>query len=137
MNLTIEEYRASFRNNQEPQKKLHKKQRESEIQVACVRWFRVQYPELLIFSVPNGGYRNKKEATRLIQEGVTPGVPDLCIPVVKGGYSGLFIEMKSENNKPRPNQVKCISYLKMAGYKVEVVNSVELFISLVTEYLKG
>lgn len=37
--------------------------REHELQVASVRWFRLQYPEYapLLFAVPNGGARDKRE----------------------------------------------------------------------------
>lgn len=133
---TVEEYRASI-NSKNPETKTKKliRHKESDIQTACVRWFRTQYPEFLIFAVPNGGFRNPREAARLIKEGVTPGIPDLCIPVVRNGHAGLFIEMKAENNKPRPNQIKCISKLKKEGYRVEVVNSIEIFISLIKEYI--
>lgn len=37
---------------------------ESHIQRNCLTWFRLQYPELrlVLFAIPNGGARNKREA---------------------------------------------------------------------------
>ena len=46
------------------------KHQESTLQTACVRWFRYQYPHLVIYAVPNGGSRNVREAQRLKAEGV-------------------------------------------------------------------
>lgn len=54
-----------------------------------------RYPELrLMFAIPNGGTRDKKEAAKLKATGVKPGVPDLMLPVPRHGYYGLYIELK-------------------------------------------
>lgn len=47
-----------------------------------------------LFAIPNGGERSKAVAGRMKAEGVRSGVFDLCLPVARGGYFGLFIEMK-------------------------------------------
>jgi len=54
-----------------------------------------RFPELILaYACPNGGQRNKIVATRLKAEGVKPGVPDIHIPIARGEYSGLWIELK-------------------------------------------
>lgn len=54
-----------------------------------------KHPELrLLFAIPNGGARSKAAAGKLKAEGVKPGVPDLCLPVARGGFHGLYLEMK-------------------------------------------
>ena len=53
------------------------------------------YPELeLMFAIPNGGSRHKAEAAKLKAMGVKTGVSDILLPVCKGAYSGLWIELK-------------------------------------------
>ena len=73
---------------------------EHEHQKAVIEWAEVksgQYPELrLLYAIPNGGHRHKAVAAKLKAEGVKPGVPDLCLPVRRGEYSGLYIEMKAK-----------------------------------------
>lgn len=81
---------------------------EATEQQAVIRWagyMSGRYPELeLLYHIPNGGSRNKIEAANLKQQGVKSGVPDLCLPVGKGKYNGLYIEMKFGRNKPTKNR---------------------------------
>ena len=70
---------------------------EHDLQVACVAWFRAQYPEdaAMLFAVPNGGRRGAIEAKRLKDEGATAGVSDLIFLEARGGYGALCIETKT------------------------------------------
>lgn len=73
---------------------------EEQEQAAVFEWIvlmRNQFPELdLCFHIANGGLRSKPEAVRFKKIGVKPGVPDLFLPVARGGWHGLFIEMKRQ-----------------------------------------
>lgn len=72
---------------------------EHDEQVALFQWIALErnIPELgLLFAIPNGGKRHIFTAKKLKAEGVKPGVPDLFLPVARGGYHGLFLEMKRE-----------------------------------------
>ena len=60
-------------------------------QVRLVSWFRRTYPDTRIFAIPNGGGRSASQGAALKAEGVTPGVPDLCVPEWL-----LWVEMKRE-----------------------------------------
>ena len=62
---------------------------EHEEQKAFVKWFRMQYPRVRIFAVPNAAMRSVELASYLRAEGMTPGVPDLVVIEWK-----LLIEMK-------------------------------------------
>lgn len=71
---------------------------EGNEQEALFRWaafVRGRFPEIdLLYHIPNGGSRNRLEAANLKRQGVKSGVPDLCLPVARGKYHGLYIEMK-------------------------------------------
>src|SRR5699024_826416 len=71
---------------------------EHDEQVQRIRWAglaRGAYPALRwLHAVPNGGARNIVVARKLKAEGVQRGVPDLCLPVPRGPYHGLYIELK-------------------------------------------
>lgn len=52
-------------------------------------------PELkLLYHVPNEGQRSRATGGRLRAEGLKRGVPDICLPVARGKFHGLYIELK-------------------------------------------
>lgn len=94
------------------------------------------YPELvLLHHCPNGGSRNKAEAIKMKQIGVKPGIPDLCLPVPKGKYAGLYIEMKCGDNKLQDTQKKMLTLLAENGHYCTVCYSSQEAIAVLEEYL--
>lgn len=58
-------------------------------------WMEKRMPELyLMHAIPNGGKRDIRTAAMLKAEGVKPGVPDIFLPIARGGKHGLYIELK-------------------------------------------
>lgn len=89
--------------------------------IEWANWNTGRFPELqLLFHVPNGGKRNAAEAARFKAMGVKAGVPDLCLPVPRNGFAGLYIEMKYGKNRTTKEQEKWITALRQQGYKVAV-----------------
>jgi hypothetical protein len=119
---------------------IYKKRSEATEQATLIQWCNLNkcvYPELgLIFHVPNGGQRNKTEARRLKAEGVKAGVPDLFLPVARGKFHGLFIEMKYGNNKATPKQREWIIELNNQGYYAVVCNGFEEAKTTIESYIK-
>lgn len=116
------------------------KTRESDEQTQLMVWAEYmsgRYPELkLLYHIPNGGSRNSIEAYHLKQQGVKAGVPDLCLPVPRGTYHGLYIEMKVKGNKPTANQKEWIEKLREQGYKAEVCYGWEEASGVILDYFK-
>ena len=98
---------------------------EESIQVACVKWFRLQYPNLVIFAVPNGGSRNLYEAKNMKESGTLAGVADLVI--VGNGGRVLFVEMKAGRNKQEDSQVLFQNKVEKLGHKYIICRSREQF----------
>ncbi len=114
-----------------------KNHEESQMQIACVTWFRYQYAkyDLCLFAVPNGGYRKKTEAKIMKAEGVTAGVSDLILAVPTSDYPGMFIEMKTKKGTVIPSQKKFLARMDELGYKTAVVRSKKEFMDLVNDYM--
>ena len=97
---------------------------EHDEQVRLFNWaasWADEYPELdLLYAIPNGGFRHRATAARLKAEGVRAGVPDVCLPVARGGYHGLYIEMKYGRNKPTKKQRQWLDRLAEEGHKTAV-----------------
>lgn len=106
---------------------------ESDIQISCVKWFKIQYPRYIIFAVPNGGTRNKKEMIWMLREGILPGAADLCICGDRGKI--LFVEMKTKTGKQNPNQKAFEQKVKELGFEYMVCRSLEDFIKTVREWV--
>lgn len=122
---------------------------EHDEQAALVAWADYQvnvYPELrMLFAVINGaklpwsrdknGRRFSPEAMKLKAEGLKSGVPDLWLPVARGGYPGLVIEMKFGSNKPSDEQLWWLEALAGQGWKTAVCWSFEAAQRVILEYL--
>jgi hypothetical protein len=104
---------------------------ESSEQIGFVRWFRQNFPQVLIFAIPNGGRRGWKTAKTLKAEGVVPGIPDLHIP-----EWNIWIEMKrSKGGVLSPDQKEIIEYLESFGDTVIVAHGAEEASKKILSYL--
>lgn len=111
------------------------KKYESDEQIAVVTY--CEYRKIPVFHIPNGGSRNKIEAANLKKQGVRAGVPDLCIPVSRKGYHGLFIEMKAGRNKATETQKQWIELLNKNGYLATVCNGAGEAINTIENYFSN
>lgn len=81
-------------------------------------------PQCIIFSVPNGGTRNIREALLLKATGVVAGVSDLII-VRKNEI--IFVEVKTEAGKQSKEQKDFQKNIEKLGFKYLLVRSLEDF----------
>lgn len=113
---------------------------EEDEQIALFRWAAWQsnaIPELrLLHHIPNGGSRHKAEAARLKAAGVKSGVPDICLPVPRAGYHGLYIELKRQKGgRISTEQTKWIDALIKQGYCAAVCRGWEAAREEILRYL--
>ena len=109
-------------------------------QATLIRWTELAGQKdpriMLIFHIPNGGYRTPREGAIFKRMGVKAGVPDLFLPARgEDGQPGLWIEMKAPGEKPRENQVKWAAALMEQGYVVEVAHAWEEAAMIILRYL--
>jgi len=113
---------------------------ESRLQIACKRWFDLQYPKIarLCFSVPNGGFRSAVEAQFLKAEGSTAGVSDMIMLIgsAAGKYSSLCIEFKAGTGKQTELQRTWQQLAEQHGNKYVVCRSFDEFRNEIETYLK-
>lgn len=109
---------------------------ESNIQIACVRAFRLMYPKYApdLIAVPNGGNRSAITGAIMKREGVARGIPDLLLLVPKNGYGAMWIEMKAEKGKLTPEQ-KAFFERNSYRYRCVVCRSVDEFLREIKDYL--
>lgn len=110
---------------------------ESQIQHACLKWFRMQYPglALLMFAVPNGGKRDARTGAQMRYEGAIRGVADLILLVPKKGYASLCIEMKTPKGVQSEHQRTWQRAAEKYHSRYVVCRSLEEFMNEVNAYL--
>lgn len=109
-------------------------------QQAVIEWCMLNenhHPELkLIYHITNEGKRSHIGGAELRKAGLKSGVPDLCLPVPKGRYSALYIEMKKDKNATvSQNQIKWLSSLSAVGNLAVICYSADEAITTIKNYL--
>lgn len=122
------------------QPKTRRKPRDQEhrIQSACVRWYRLQYPNMKhnLFAVPNGSKRDVVIGAKLKEEGVLAGVADLILLKSNRFYGALLIELKTPEGRQSDTQKEWQQKITNDGYKYVIVRSLEDFQREVKRYLE-
>lgn len=123
------------------------KRSETTEQIRVIEWAKHhehEYPPLKwLMHIPNGGKRDKREATVLKQMGVKSGVSDLFLPFQANAqpftdeirYHGLFVEMKYGDNKVSKNQQQFLDDMEKQGYYVATCYSYNQAVKVIEEYL--
>jgi hypothetical protein len=74
---------------------------------------------------------------RMRAEGMSKGAPDLIIPYARGGWFGLFVEMKVGSNKPTPEQADWLDFLTGNGYLAVCCYGFEDAMQTITDYMSA
>jgi hypothetical protein len=105
-------------------------------------WQRAQLNPILrdyLFHIPNGGNRNLREAARMKRMGVRPGVSDYHLPVPRGLYHSLFVELKPDvkgySPKVSPAQVEWRTKMIDAGNAAYIIKGWDKAIEIMTMYV--
>lgn len=115
---------------------------EEQEQMKLIEWTELmtaKWPELvLLHHIPNGGSRHSVEAAKLKRMGVKRGVPDIHLPVARGGFHGLYIEMKrTEGGTLSDDQEWWLKALAKQGYASWMCDGCDKAIEVITDYLEG
>lgn len=128
------------------------KHEESNLQIRCVRWFRGEYPELaMLLTHPineGSGHTSRDRMRQGIHkaEGAQAGVTDLLFfmpaeyvsdddPFYVITYNGLGIEFKTPKGRQSQEQKDFQKMFEAAGYKYEIVRSLEDFQNVMKDYV--
>lgn len=109
---------------------------EANLQANVVKYLKLQYPKVNYCASLGGQYqrypsqRNKAKAT-----GYVRGFPDLGIYEARGGYFGLFIEVKQRGGYPTKEQKHWIEELNKKGYYACCKKGLDSIIEVIDEYL--
>lgn len=114
---------------------------ENQHQMAVIKWsqqasIRKKWPELkLLFHVPNERNCTPQQGKMLKLMGVKRGVPDIFLPVPRGNYYGLWLEIKTETGRATGDQEWWGEQLMGRGYAWEVCHGWESAVRVLEWYL--
>lgn len=114
-------------------------------QIALFMWAALNvntWPELkYMFAIPNGMYTpNKRVAGRMRAMGMKRGVSDILLPVKRGEWSGLFLELKKRKTETakgvvQPEQKEFGEFVVSQGFGFIVCYGFEQARDTILEYL--
>ena len=115
--------------------------REDDEQRLLLNWAAMiagRYPDVrLLYHIPNEGKRSMATGGRLKGMGLKKGVPDLCLPVQRGTYHGLYIEMKrADGGSATKEQKEWLRALDAQGYAVTLCHGWQAAAKEIETYLK-
>ena len=90
-----------------------------------------------LYHPANGGKRNAREGARLKRMGVRAGVSDYHLPIARGGYHGLWVELKAGRGKPTVSQVDWLQRMRDAGHDAHVATGWIEAKLIIERYLNG
>lgn len=118
---------------------------EYQAQATVIQWAKAHehlYPELKLLKgnmegISLGGSIRQRAITiaKMKASGMRPGWPDLELPVARGAFPALFIEMKVGNNKTSEEQNRYLDLLRDAGNAVYVSYGSAQAIRTISSYL--
>lgn len=105
-----------------PQQEVPLEDDEQALLFEWAEWNTTTYPSLsMLYAIPNGGYRKMATARRMKKTGTKKGVPDVCLPVSRGNYNGLYIEMKrAKGGRASDEQKWWLEHLTDQGYRAVI-----------------
>lgn len=111
---------------------------EAEIQKTIIKWVRLQ-PKIsnLVLHFANEGKRSAAYGRMLKDMGLRPGVSDLYVAMMRHGYGGAWIELKSQEGVISTAQLEFLKDMKQQGYYTVVCRSIEDTIKVLEWYCFG
>lgn len=113
---------------------------EAQAQRCVIKWsqqpsIRRKWPELKYLLHIANERKDPKEISMLAALGVKKGVPDLFLPVSRGQYHGLWIEMKNETGRASDEQKWWIAELNAQGYFAEICHGWESAVRVIEWFM--
>lgn len=108
---------------------------ESKLQQEIFNFYQNNYclkfhnPRGMIFSIPNGGTRNKLEAITMKATGLLAGASDLIVILPNGKL--MFIELKTDTGKQSDKQIDFEKRVNDLGFEYRIIRSLEEFKQLI------
>ena len=109
---------------------------EQILQESFVRYIALKYKGVRYCASLGGIRTSMTQAIKAKKGGYVKGTPDIQVMSARGGFHGLFMELKTDKGRPTKEQKEWINDLVAAGYYAEVCKGIEHAIDCLDTYMK-
>lgn len=109
---------------------------EQILQESFVRYIALKYKGVKYCASLGGIRTSMTQAIKAKKGGYVAGMPDMQIMSARGGFHGLFIELKTEKGRATKQQKEWINDLVAAGYYAEVCKGIDQAMDCLDTYMK-
>ena len=114
---------------------IKRKSTESVEQIKFVQHVRTFHPDVVVFSVPNGGDVSASQRIRLTQEGMLAGVPDVLLFTLNRPTLAIEFKRPDGKGKVSPEQVAVQMQMEGVGAEVRVATSADQAKGFLSDWL--
>ena len=108
---------------------------EQVLQESFVRYISLKYPKTRYCASLGGIRTTMKQAIKAKHGGYVKGMPDMQIMSARGGFHGLFIELKTEKGRATKHQKEWIEDLIAAGYQANICKGIDQAMNCLDNYM--
>lgn len=109
---------------------------EATLQSNVVKYLKLQYPSIRYCASLGGQYQKyQSQRNRAVSTGYVKGFPDLGIYEGRGGFFGLFLEIKTKKGYPTKEQKQWLIDLNERGYLAKCIKGFDDIINEIDNYL--
>jgi len=111
---------------------------ETDIQITVIAWCKLRKDEARhAFHISNESKRTRVGHAIQAKMGKRAGAADLFIPGARGGWHGLFLELKKSGETPKPKQLEFARDMGEDGYLATWADSVDEALRIIGDYMAG
>jgi len=109
---------------------------EDVVQEKAITYLQWTYPDTRYCASLGGIRTGYKQAVKAKRTGYKKGFPDLQICEARGGYFGMYIEIKTHKGYPTKEQKEWIKYLNEKNYYAVVAKGLPMVLDEIDKYMK-
>ena len=110
--------------------------KEQQLQESFVKYIQLKYKGIRYCSSLGGIRTTMKQAIKAKNGGYVKGMPDMQIMDARGGFHGLFIELKTDKGRETKHQMEWINDLIRSGYYAEICKGIDQAMDCLDSYMK-
>lgn len=111
---------------------------EDDVQISFIDYCRRQRDERkMALHIPNEAKRSEFGHKQMVRKGLIPGAADNFIPAARGGWNGLWLELKRKGGKPTAAQFAFGRDMEACGYAWGWADSIDKAMAITERYMAG